>query len=93
MLKIICLLSLFFIDPIFAKEIEIKFLKGKALVNNSPLSKQSTLKYGDTIKTKKNSIVILVLENYSTIKINEKSVLKLSAPKKFKSGKTRRGAV
>lgn len=93
-MKIFLILFLGAISSIaLCTEIKIKFIKGRAKVNQAFLKKTSELKYGDVIKTGANSLVILQLGNYSNVKINELSSVKIQPPKQTKSGKKRRGII
>ena len=58
-----------------ASNIKIKHINGDVFLLGQKISKSNTFRYGDTIKTGEKSLIILKLENYSTIKLNEKKLL------------------
>ena len=79
--------------PAHASNIEIRYIDGTVFLRGNKITKDHALHYGDTITTGENSLIIIKLEEYSTIKINELSSLKLVKPQKIKGGRIRRGVI
>ena len=58
----------------------VMLIKGSAFKNDKNLSKNSSLLFGDEIRTEKNSLLIIKLEPNTLIKVKEKTTLKIEKP-------------
>ncbi len=76
-MKIIGLIFLLSTSPLFAAG-KVLFLKGEVTLNSKALKKDDTLSDGDMLKTGEKSVVLVKFDEGSTIKLNEKSEVKVN---------------
>src|SRR4051812_16083695 len=73
-MAIVMFFTLFFVmTNAFADAGHIRFVKGQVMIGEKPAAKDQTFNSDETISTKADSLAIIILNDGSTLKLNEQT--------------------
>ena len=64
-----------------AAENKIAFLKGKASINGKQVNSKQVIQYGDSIKTGRDSLAVLIIQPGTTLKLKSNSEMIIKKPR------------